>query len=203
MRSKLINPAAVNETQIIQAIEAYESDYKDYLELGGGELGNEYRTQALKNMLTGELRRFIHLHFSGGNYDALKQQVVRYAMLSIKDSRIPGAPMNSVQPGNAGYNGAPPMQGPTDPWLNTFEWNNWNPSNEQQYPDSLAMDSNGNLASLGKGKAPGPFVGKAGFKGFKEYRKGQSANYKGLGKGKPGADNYTTLAVTTAVRKNT
>ena len=173
MRSKLINPPAVNEAQIIQAIESYESDYKDYLELGGGELGNEYRTQALKNMLTGELRRYIHLHFSDGNYDALKQQVVRYAMLSIKDSRVPGAPMFTIQPGSAPYNNAQPLEGLIDPWLN------WCYDQQQQYPDYQAMDENGNLASLGKGKGPGPYGGKNGYEGFKGDQKGQSGNYKG------------------------
>ena len=56
MRSELTSPPAANEAQIIQAIESCESDDKDYLELGGGGLENEYRTRALKSMLTGKLR---------------------------------------------------------------------------------------------------------------------------------------------------
>ena len=71
MRSRLISPQAVPESEIIEAIESYESDYKEYCEVGGGELGDEYRTQALRNMLTGELRRYIHLQYPEGNYESL------------------------------------------------------------------------------------------------------------------------------------
>ena len=92
--------------------------------------------------------------------------------------------MFTIQPGTAAYNSAPAMEGLTDPWLN------WCYEQQQQYPDCQAMDENGNLASLGKGKGPGPYGGKHGYKGFEGDQKGQSGNYEGQGKGKPGTEHY-------------
>ena len=63
-------------------------------------------------------------------------------------------------------------------------------TNSSNTLDPQAMDENGNLASLGEGKGPGPDGGKTGLTGFKGDQKGQSANYKGLGKVKPGTENY-------------
>ena len=147
MRSGLISPQAVPEAKIIQAVEAYESDYKEYVELGGSELGDEYRTQALRNMLTGELRRYIHLQYPEGNYESLRQQVYHYAMLAIKDSRTAGGTVNTVTTDNVNDWHAMNSQSPSDTGsgYNGYEYD---------IPQDVAqtMDSQGNFEALGKGR---------------------------------------------------
>lgn len=152
-------------------MEAYEGDYKEYLELVVGELEDEYRTQALRNMPTGDLRKCIHLQFPGGNYESLRQQVHRYAMLQIKDSRTASSTVAGVS--NGDHEGLDSGAQHANAIGQGFDHNSgygW----VFHYDDSQAMDSERSLDALGKGNGFGKKNGKPN---------------TGQGKGKPGMAN--------------
>jgi hypothetical protein len=187
MRSRQINPQAVNESQIIQALEVHAGGYKEYLELGGGELGDEYRTQALRNMPTGDLRKHIRLQFPDGNSESLRQQVHGYAMLQIKDSRTARSAVAGVT--QECYDDYDNFNGQHANNVGHGSDYNNDYGCDFSYDDAQVMDSEGNIGALGKGKG---FGGKGfGGKGLgKNGGKPSSGNYKGQGKGKPGMGNY-------------
>ena len=100
MRSKLLRPVSVSEKEIITAIERYEMEYKHYREVSGGKiLEEEFREQAMRNMLPpgSGLQMHIELHFSTCGYEELKEEIVRFARIHLKNASPMPAPINSAE----------------------------------------------------------------------------------------------------------
>ena len=61
-RTKLIAPTPVSDAQVLNALEAYERDTAKFRDLGGEEIPDAVRGQALRNMLAGETAKWIMHH---------------------------------------------------------------------------------------------------------------------------------------------
>ena len=85
-----MKPDTVAENEIITAIERYEHDYKHYREISGGsQLDIEYRTQAIRNMIPpgSQLQLHMELHHPTANYEKLKEEITKFAMIHIRNTR--------------------------------------------------------------------------------------------------------------------
>ena len=103
MRSKLLRPGVVSEKEIITAIEKYEMSYKHYRDISGGkELEEEFREQAIRNMLPpgSGLQMHVELHFPSAKYEKLKEEIRRYALIHVRNALPAPSPVNSAEQSN-------------------------------------------------------------------------------------------------------
>lgn len=103
LRSRLMKPDTVQESDIITAIERYEHDYKNYQEVSGGRsLDVECRTQAIRNMIPpgSQLQLHMELHHALAGHDQLKEEITKFAMIHIRSLRKTPAAAFSTEQGD-------------------------------------------------------------------------------------------------------
>ena len=182
-------PMALTESDIINAIESWEQECKDIAELdeAGDFLSDSAKVNALKNIVTGDVRKYVRFHCRElKKYEELREAICNCAIEYEIDSKEAAnadtsAPLHQMSQDDLDEQ---------DGWYYDEHLGAWIEDDDEDDEDQDEM--NYDLATVGKGKGKGK-AGKGEKAGGKSKGKGKGGakgSSKGKGAGKPGKGNF-------------